>query len=119
MKPSHWYGLNKDGEPVAMPEHPMGSAGWLEVMAQLVPMLWQHPLRQVAREEVAPGVEVSTVFLGLNHNWGSGPPIYWESMAFGGSMNMEMDRCSGSREQALAMHAAFCERVRAVEALRE
>lgn len=29
-------------------------------------------------------VEVSTVFLGIDHNWGSGPPVLWETMIFGG-----------------------------------
>lgn len=25
---------------------------------------------------------VSTVFLGLDHNWGGGPPVLWETMIF-------------------------------------
>ena len=31
---------------------------------------------------MAPGVRVSTVFLGLDHNWGDGPPLLFESMIF-------------------------------------
>jgi hypothetical protein len=39
--------------------------------------------RQVARTEVAPGIEVSTVFLGLDHNHGGkGPPLLFETMTF-------------------------------------
>jgi hypothetical protein len=62
--------------------------------------------RVVKREEVTPGVEVSTVFLGLDHNLsGKGSPVLWESMVFGGEHDQQMmDRCSGSREQAEAMH---------------
>lgn len=36
---------------------------------------------------------ISTVFLGLNHNFGqSGKPILFETMVFGGPLSDEMDR---------------------------
>lgn len=74
--------------------------------------------RKVARTDIAEGVFVSTIFLGLDHNWSEdGPPILWETMVFGEPMNQEMNRCSGSREQAEAMHAEMVERVEAVLAL--
>lgn len=38
--------------------------------------------QHVARTEVAPGVIVSTVFLGVDHSHGSGPPILFETMVF-------------------------------------
>ena len=39
--------------------------------------------RRVAFTVVAPGVEVSTVFLGIDHNHsGKGPPILFETMTF-------------------------------------
>lgn len=56
---------------------------------------------------------VSTVFLGLDHSFGVGPPILWETMVFGGKLSEEGDRCSGGREQAEAMHRAWCEKVKA------
>jgi hypothetical protein len=37
--------------------------------------------RRVAQHEVA-GYRVSTVLLGLDHNFGSGPPLIFESMIF-------------------------------------
>ncbi len=44
----------------------------------------RHPEeRVVARDEVEPGVTASTVFLGLDHSFGVGPPVLWESMVFG------------------------------------
>ena len=68
--------------------------------------------RTVAREKVGRS-EVSTVFLGLDHRFtADGPPILWETMVFGGPMSHEMDRCSGTIEQAEAMHARMCEKVR-------
>jgi hypothetical protein len=32
-------------------------------------------------------VVVSTVFLGLDHSFGGGPPLLWETMIFGGKHN--------------------------------
>lgn len=39
-------------------------------------------LQVVARTEVVPGAVVSTVFLGLDHGYGRGPPLVFETMAF-------------------------------------
>jgi hypothetical protein len=40
-------------------------------------------------------VVVSTVFLGLDHNFsGKGPPILFETMVFGGKFDQEYDRYS-------------------------
>lgn len=39
--------------------------------------------RHVSLTEIAPGVTVSTVFLGFDHSWGDdGPPILFETMLF-------------------------------------
>ena len=63
-------------------------------------------------------VFVSTVFLGVDHSYGGRIPILWETMVFDpDSRDNEMDRCGGTREQALAMHAAMVERIEAVLAL--
>ena len=43
------------------------------------------PERQVAVTEIKGGPRISTVFLGLNHQFGDGPPLLYESMAFGKS----------------------------------
>lgn len=42
-----------------------------------------HKNKHVADEKVG-DVRVSTVFLGLDHNWGDGPPLIFETMIFGG-----------------------------------
>lgn len=61
--------------------------------------------RQVA-DTIIGDARVSTVFLGLDHNYsGIGGPVLWETMVFGGKFNEYQDRCSGNREQAFAMHA--------------
>ena len=48
-------------------------------------------------------VHVSTVFLGLDHGFGSGPPIVFETMIFHGSHDGYQDRCS-TWEEAEKMH---------------
>lgn len=54
---------------------------------------------------------VSTVFLGMDHSYGEGPPMLFESMIFGGPLNLEYDRCS-TWEAAEKMHEKMMERVR-------
>jgi hypothetical protein len=57
-------------------------------------------------------ITVSTVFLGLDHNFNEqGPPVLWESMIFGGVLDQEQRRYT-SREAALAGHQELCRQVR-------
>ena len=52
------------------------------------------------------GVRVSTVFLGLDHNYsGKGPPVLWETMIFGGEHDGWQWRYT-SREDAEVGHQA-------------
>lgn len=86
------YILDANGNPIAAPDVPTW-AKWFET-AQ----------RQVALTKVEPGVvEVSTVFLGLDHGFGSGPPVLWETMIFGGSHDGYRNRY-GSRAAAVEGH---------------
>jgi hypothetical protein len=96
------YILNKQGEPVVEPQL-MKWATWFEDSIRT---------RRVARDAITADIFVSTVFLGFDHGWGDGPPVLWETMVFGGPMDQEQDRCSGSREQALAMHERMVQRVK-------
>ncbi len=50
---------------------------------------------------------VSTIFLGLNHNWGPGSPLIFETMVFGGKHDQEMDRYS-TWEEAEEGHKKMC-----------
>jgi len=72
---------------------------------------------RVNRTELRPGVFVSTAFLGIDYSFNEGPPILWETMVFGGELDQEMNRCSGTWEQAEAMHEDMVARVEAVELL--
>lgn len=54
---------------------------------ELASMFSDDSQRRVALSKVGP-VTVSTVFLGINHQFGSGPPILFETMAW---IDMEHD----------------------------
>ena|SRR3990167_1521634 len=54
-------------------------------------------------------IRVSTVFLGLDHSFGEGKPILFETMIFGGEHDQYQERCS-TWEEAEAMHKAACEK---------
>jgi hypothetical protein len=104
------YILNSAGEPVAEPD----LITWANA--------FEHSDRVVKQEQVGGYFQVSTVFLGLDHNFfHAGPPILWETMVFLKDRGNEVDcdRCSGSREQALAMHAAMVERVASIPVIKE
>lgn len=63
--------------------------------------------RHVAKTKADDDVEVSTVFLGLDHNfWGEGPPILFETMIFGGEHDGWMDRYATWEEAELGHLAA-------------
>lgn len=100
------YILNAKGEPVECKK--------LSVWGEFFET---SKLRQVG-DDTIDGVRVSTIFLGLDHNFGGGPPILWETMVFakgrhdGAAWHQKMDRCSGNREQAEAMHARMVRKVK-------
>ena len=55
-------------------------------------------------------VRISTVFLGINHNWGVGPPLLYETMVFGGPLDEDMERYH-TREEAQRGHDRFVKAV--------
>lgn len=105
---------NIDGEPITMTE-------------------WAHLLDMreyavVAYDEVGPDIKVSTVWLGLDHNFFGGPPIIFETMVF--TLRDEPYRTPGGSEywwegvdqyrystldEALRGHATILEMVRVLE----
>ena len=85
------YILGKDGKTPVLCE---SAAEWGR--------LFDREKRKVAFNEVG-DVNVSTVFLGLDHNYEDGPPILFETMIFGGEHDEYQDRCATWNE-ALEMH---------------
>lgn len=66
--------------------------------------------RHVAETNIG-DARISTVFLGIDHQYGDGPPLLFETIIFGGGHNNYQDRCSTYRH-AEAMHERACALVR-------
>jgi hypothetical protein len=61
--------------------------------------------RRVAFDEMPDGSVVSTVFLGIDHNFSlEGPPILFETMILGGPHDQYQDRYA-TKDEAIAGHA--------------
>ena len=67
--------------------------------------------RQVANDTLG-DARVSTVFLGLDPQYGEGPPLLFETLVFGGALDSEMERYS-TWEAAEEGHAEMVRRVTA------
>lgn len=69
------------------------------------------PDNRVAWDMVG-GVRISTAWLGLDHQFGGGPPLIFETMLFGKAFDFQGERYSTEAE-ALAGHAEWVATVRA------
>ena len=92
------YILDEHGSPVPEPDL-MKWAQWFETAN-----------RHLARDVIG-DVTVSTVFLGINHRFGEGEPLLFETMVFGGPFDQEQRRYS-RRIDAFAGHADLVAQVR-------
>ena len=70
----------------------------------------------VRRDDLANGIVISTVWLGIDHNFGVGPPLIFESMIFSDKRDTpkaELDCIRYSTEkQAIAGHKRLVEKWR-------
>lgn len=73
--------------------------------------------RKVAKTLIG-DVCISTVFLGLNHRIGDGPPQIFETMVFGGEKAEEMSRYS-TWEEAEKGHGVMVDLVKSVKSMAE
>ena len=96
------YILDAGGHPVEEPD----VRTWAE---------WMETGERQVKVTLFGKVRVSTVFLGLDHNFApDGPPVLFETLVFGGLLDGELDRYV-TREEAEAGHEALCERVQEME----
>jgi hypothetical protein len=72
--------------------------------------MWLEKANRIVGKDMVGEVRVSTVFLGLDHSFGQGPPMLFETMVFGGPLDSACERCS-TWEQAEAQHSAMLKRV--------
>lgn len=68
---------------------------------------WDY--KRVAKTEIG-DIQISTVWLGLDHQYGDGPPLIFETMQFGGNDDQECERYS-TIEEAKAGHDAWVKRI--------
>jgi hypothetical protein len=96
------YVLDGDGQP-------------LECDDLLVWASWMQTANRHVAQDTTGDVTVSTVFLGLDHNFGErrAGPVLWETMVFGGPCDQEQHRYR-SRADAEAGHRAVWHKVREV-----
>lgn len=64
---------------------------------------WFETADRIVAKTLINGVKVSTVFLGLDHSFGGGPPLLFETMIFGGGHDDYCERFE-TWEQAEAGH---------------
>lgn len=76
-------------------------------LAQAEPLLGDLDYKVVAKTQFG-DVEVSTVWLGLDHNWLGKPPLIFETMTFGGDWEGEVRLRYPTEEAALAGHDQVC-----------
>ena len=88
--------------PVACPEGDEGLLQWARWMESEP---GGKDVRRVARTQLEDGTSVSTVFLGLDHNFGMyGPPILFETMIFGNDNLGEYQQRHATWDEAAAGH---------------
>ena len=88
------YILDSDGNPELCTDL-LKWAAWFETA---------NDQRVVKKTDVTKGIEVSTVFLGLDHSFGGGKtPMLYETMIFGGDHDQYQERFA-TRESALKGH---------------
>lgn len=100
----HNYVLDADGEPVVEPDI-LRWAEWFETADRHVAETL------IGHEPTGAEVRVSTVFLGLDHGWGDGPPVLWETMTFGLRADEPQWRYT-SKADAIVGHARAVEQCR-------
>lgn len=84
-------------------------------------VMWRYNNREqcvVKQTQTDHGVFVSTVFMGLDHNFGDHDPLLFETMIFGGPKNGNCYRCS-TWEQAERIHDEVLAEVLAAASLEE
>lgn len=94
----HWILVGKKVKPVGLMEW----AEWYETAE-----------RHVGNDKIGE-VFVSTVFLGIDHSFGGGKPLLFETMIFGGKRNEYQERCSTYNE-AVEMHKKALDLVKSDE----
>ncbi len=63
---------------------------------------FQDNHRTICHDKIK-GVRISTIFMGLDHNFGKGKPLLFETMVFGGKRDQYQERYT-TKKQAIKGH---------------
>lgn len=96
------YKLNDLNEPVAV--SPEDYYKWQRSLPETHRTGIGFQLKRTETESAT----VSTVFLGMDHGYGSSVPVLWETMLFCDGENNEDFERSATIEKALEVHESFC-----------
>lgn len=83
----YWILVNKEPKPVSFTE-------WFE---------WFETADRHVGNTVVGKVHISTIFLSIDHSFGSGKPLLFETMIFGGKHDQYQTRCT-TWDEAVKMH---------------
>lgn len=72
---------------------------------------FNNPERVLEQTQITPDVMVSTVFLVIDHAFGCGPPVLFETMVFGGRHDGYQERYH-TWDEAIAGHSKAIDMVR-------
>lgn len=64
----------------------------IEKVPQIVWARWFGAAERVVEKTIIGDAEISTVFLGIDHQFGEGPPLLFETLIFGGEHDGDMWR---------------------------
>ena len=69
--------------------------------------------KRIAETTLPDGTWISTVWIGIDHQFGKGPPLIFESMAFESKDNLDECECDrySTEAEALAGHEAMVKRM--------
>lgn len=107
---SNWY--DKDGKILVSDDMPIGSLEWLDAMAKVEALLGDYKYRVIGQDfgpykDSNVEITVSTVWLGLDHNFMRGAsPLIFETMVFG-LPDEELQQRYTTLEEAKKGHKKF------------
>lgn len=71
---------------------------------------WFEKANRFVKQTKIGHIRISTIFLGLDHSFGRGKPLLFETMIFGGEHNLFKDRYA-TWDEAEEGHEAACKKV--------
>jgi hypothetical protein len=100
---------DRQGFPIpADPDEGCPEPGWMLPVLQWAKLNQDREYSRVAYDDLPDGSYLSTVWLGLDHNHGLGPPLIFETMRFAGAVSeATLPRPFGDGESTMTYHESL------------